>query len=87
MTEFLDDLPAWLIFVVMFSIGMTRSAGYYALGRLSRGRTGSAWAERVARAGGEFLPEAERRVADVSRPMRSIAQRRRPNGRQGRARP
>ena len=63
MTEFLDDLPAWLIFVVMFSIGMTRSAGYYALGRLSRGRTGSAWAERVARAGGEFLPEAERRVA------------------------
>ncbi len=65
MTEFLDQLPAWLIWVVMFTFGMTRSAGYYLIGRLSRGRNGSRWEQRVERIGGAFLPEAERRVAAV----------------------
>lgn len=64
-TQFLDQLPAWLIWVVMFTLGMTRSAGYYLVGRLSRGGNRSRWGQRVERIGSTFLPEAERRVAAV----------------------
>jgi membrane protein DedA with SNARE-associated domain len=64
-TEALASLPVPLLAAALWSFALVRGAGYYLLGRISRGRPGGrldAWVERATRG---RIHEAEAAMADV----------------------
>lgn len=65
MTEVLAGLPVPLVALALWSFALVRGAGYYLLGRLSRGRPGGrfdAWTHRASKG---RIEQAEERMIQV----------------------
>ena len=65
MTEALADLPVPLVALALWSFALVRGAGYYLLGRLSRGRPDSRLHDWAVSASKGRLVEAEEYLARV----------------------
>ena len=65
MTETLASLPVPLVALVLWSTALLRGAGYYLLGRLSRGQPGGRLDDWVHRASRGRIEQAEVRMRAV----------------------